>query len=144
MRKPPPFRSAHIDHRSHGTAVAAALGVAALLLCGSIPAQYVFDPSAAHELEKSGNKYFGSAKDDKGVLIAGVTVLLEADDTNYVLTTDEQGRFRTTLPGTIAPKDVKAKCWRDGYQFVRVNKRLAPKGALSPVQVDCVLRLAAT
>jgi hypothetical protein len=42
------------------------------VLCAA-HAQYLFDPSNADE-QAPGIRYFGSAKDDKGILIPGVTV----------------------------------------------------------------------
>jgi hypothetical protein len=108
-------------------------------------AQYSFDPSNPDE-QTPGIRYFGSAKDEKGVLIPGVTVLIVIGGrSSFVFVTDDQGRFRGTVPLTLpdsAPDTVAAKCSKTGYQFVKAIKRPG-MGAPKPyVQVDCVLHSA--
>jgi hypothetical protein len=102
-------------------------------------AQYSYDPTAADETGP-GIKYFGSAKDDKGALMQGVTVFIEGDSADYVFVTDDQGRFRGKLPPGTLPEKVMAKCFKFGFQTIAVNKRPGPQGPKPTVQVDCVLR----
>lgn len=108
--------------------------------CAPALAQYAYDPSAADELGKPGNLYFGSARDERGARVADVTIILETSQMNYTLVTDEQGGFRARLPLDVLPDGVKASCSRPGYVVVRVSKRLGPNRGKSPVQVDCLLR----
>lgn len=108
-------------------------------------AQYTYDPSNADE-QGPGIRYFGSAKDERGVLIPGVSVFIVIGGTSsFVFVTDDQGRFRGILPPALAgsaPDTVSAKCSKAGYQFVRAIKRPG-MGAPKPyLQVDCVLHSA--
>ena len=125
--------------------IAASLrATACLLALGTIApamAQYAHDPSNADE-QGPGIRYFGSAKDEKGSLLAGVTVLIEKAETTFVYVTDEQGRFRGTLPLNMAA-NVTAACSKPGFQTVRVVKRPGPPAPKQTVQVDCVLGVAA-
>jgi len=102
-------------------------------------AQYAFDPSAADE-QMHGIKYFGAAKDEKGSLIPGVTILLSASQTSFVFVTDDAGRFRGILPVDALPGNFSPKCSKAGFQFVKATKRPGLDGPKPYVQVDCVLR----
>jgi hypothetical protein len=137
-----PLRSGPIflGHR-RGQGLAGWCGIVALIVISSAAAQYSYNPAAADE-QQPGIRYFGSAKDDKGSLMAGVTVVLDTDQSSFVFITDEQGRFRGTLPLGTLPEKVAPKCSKAGFQFVRVSKRPAPAGPKPVVQVDCVLRRA--
>jgi hypothetical protein len=105
-------------------------------------AQYSFDPSNPDE-QTPGIRYFGAAKDEKGVLLPGVTVLIVIGGrSSFVFVTDDQGRFRGTVPLTLAdstPDTVAAKCSKMGYQFVRAIERPGLGAPRPYVQVDCVL-----
>ncbi len=118
-----------------------AFGLGALVMASSALAQYALDwEEEAHDGRDLGVRYFGSAKDEKGVLLPNVTFLLESKEANFVFVSDAEGRFRGTLPKDIAPGSVTPKCSKPGLELVRVNKRLGPKAAQASVQVDCVLR----
>ncbi len=135
------------DHRSTNPTSRRAVGGCAaflLTLAGADPAraQYAYDPSAADELEKPGNLYFGAARDESGARVPDATIILETSQMNYTLVTDEQGAFRAKLPLDVLPDGVRASCSRPGYVVVRVTKRLGLKKGKSPVQVDCLLRKA--
>jgi len=114
-------------------------GVAALTMISSASAQYVYNPANADE-QVNGIRYFGSAKDNNGALLQGVTILLDANILSYVAVTDEQGRFRVSLPldGWGADK-VLPTCFKSGFEVVRITKR-SGTGPRPTVQVDCVLR----
>jgi hypothetical protein len=117
------------------------LGLSALVLASSTSAQYALDwEEEAHDGRERGIRYFGSAKDEKGVLIPNVTFLLESKDASFVFVSDAEGRFRGHLPKDIPPNSVTPKCSKPGLEFVRVSKRLGPRAAEATVQVDCVLR----
>jgi hypothetical protein len=115
-------------------------GAAALTVSSCASAQYTFDPAAADEQGK-GVKYFGSAKDDKGSLIPGVTVLLTVGQNSFVFVTDDSGRYRGVLPLETLPKNISAKCSKNGFEFVRAIKRPGLDAPKPYVQVDCVLHL---
>jgi hypothetical protein len=114
-------------------------GAATLLLISPVPAQYSYDPAAADEQGPPGIRYFGSVKDDSGAFIPGATILLDSQQSSFVFVTDEQGRFRGTLPMDSQVSSVTTKCWKAGFQFIRISKRLGPQGLKPTVQVDCVL-----
>ena len=116
--------------------------VAAVMTASAAIAQYAYDPSNADEQGPSGIRYFGSAKDNHGVLLPGATIELSSYQSNFVFTTDEQGRFRAKLPPESGPDKVVTKCWKAGFEVVQVTKRLGPTGVEPTVQIDCVLRLA--
>lgn len=117
----------------------------ALLACSclALPALalaqiYSYSPNNADELP--GNVYFGSAKGSDGRFMAGVSVVLKTDMADFVMVTDESGRFRMTLPLEIKPAEVAASCSRRGYVLVKAQKR-SPRGkTLTPVEVNCVLQ----
>jgi hypothetical protein len=100
---------------------------------------YGYDPASTYK-DGPGNIYFGVARNASGNYVPGVTVILETRDVNFVLYTDDTGRFRTKLPLNVNPGDVTAHCSRNGYRAVKVIKRTPPAGRPSPVQVDCVLQ----
>lgn len=105
-------------------------------------AQYVYNPANADEGPSV--RFFGSAKDDNGALLSGVSILLQSGSLSVLIATNEQGRYRVDLPVDTQPDRVTAKCFRKGLETVRVNRRLAPKGPKVMVQLDCVLRAAGT
>lgn len=101
-------------------------------------AGYSFDPSIPRD-EKPGNVYFGSAKDANGDFLQGVTIILQTAMVEYVFVTDATGRFRVELDAAQKPADVKPRCSRAGYASGRATMRPPPGGALTPVEVNCVL-----
>lgn len=117
------------------------IGSLAFVLGATASAQYSFDPAADHE-QGPAIRYFGSAKDDRGILLPGVSIQIDSPDSVYVFVTDEQGRFRANLPLETVPEKVTVKCFRTGLQLVRVIKRPGPKTPRPTVQVDCILRQA--
>jgi hypothetical protein len=103
-------------------------------------AQYVYNPANADE--GPGIRYFGSVKDDRGALLPGVSIMISNDQATFLLTTDEQGRFRANLPLDMRPEVVTPKCFKVGYQLVQMSKRLGPTGPKVTVQVDCIMHAA--
>ena len=99
---------------------------------------YTYSPTNADE--QPGNVYFGSAKDADGRMLAGVTVVLTTTAADFVMVTDETGRFRMVLPLKYRPKDVSASCSRRGYELIRALKRPPRDESLTPVEVSCELR----
>ena len=71
-------------------------GVGLLLLLSSASAQYAFNtPGDDHE--ENSIHYFGSAKDDKGALLADVTFRLDAKTASFVFVTDAEGEISRCL-----------------------------------------------
>lgn len=99
---------------------------------------YSYSPNNADELP--GNVYFGAAKDSNGQFLAGVTVVLKTAVADFVLVTEESGRFRVKLPLETKPAEVAASCSRRGYVLVKALKRAPRSQGLTPVEVNCVLR----
>lgn len=133
-----------------GSRQRAALRPAVLLwLAGLLPAvpasaQYVFNPSAADELDKPGVHVFGVAKDERGRPVPDVLVVLEDIDTSFTLVTDQLGRYRARLPVGTTLRSVTATCSRPGYVALRVSKRPGATRPAGPsLQVDCLLRRSA-
>lgn len=125
--------------RSHRFPVTLVMIVAALAATTSAWAQYSFRAPDEAQL-KSMIRYFGSSKNEKGALLPSVTVKLDSDQSNYVFVTDEMGRFRAQLPLHATPEKTTVKCFREGFELVRVNVRPGPAAPSQTVQVDCVLR----
>ncbi len=121
----------------------AASALLATLLLSSASAQYNYDPGNADE-QVPGIRYFGSAKDDQGSLLSGVSILIDSPQAAFVFITDDQGRFHGNLPLDLGPDKVAPKCFKAGFQLVRMNKRPGPQGPKPTVQVDCVLRPASS
>jgi hypothetical protein len=98
-------------------------------------------PLDDHDETKS-IRYFGSAKDNRGALLAEVTVLLDTANVSRIFVTDTNGRFRAHLPLDTPMSAVTPNCAKEGYVVERVTKRPGPKLGRASVQVDCVLRRA--
>jgi hypothetical protein len=117
------------------------LAIAGLMASSAVCAQYAYDPTAADE-QGTGIRYFGSAKDENGSLLSGVSILIDSPSVAYAFMTDNQGRYRGKVDLDMTLDKVTFKCFKVGYEVVRVNKRPGPQGPNPTVQVDCVLRLA--
>ena len=110
--------------------------IAALMFAFPVSAQYSFDPNNADE-KSGGIKYFGSAKDDQGALLPGVTILIGRE---LVLVTDQQGRYRGSVDPMYTPDQTTIVCSKPGYKFVRAIKRPGPVGAArQTVEANCIL-----
>ena len=117
-------------------ALAGCIGLATLLTLSSASAQYSFNPNNADE-SGPGIKYFGSAKDDQGALLPGVTMIVAHA---YTMVTDETGRYRGNIDEMYTVENTPIGCSKPGYEFVRVVKRNGPtNGAKKTIQADCVL-----
>ncbi len=116
---------------------ALSFGLLSITLATSASAQYTFNPLNADE--QPGIRYFGSAKDEHGLMMAGVVITLDSPKLEYVLITDPQGRFHMMLDLSATADVVSASCSKPGFQVVRVTKRngIGPRPS---VQVDCVMR----
>lgn len=121
-----------------GLRIAAAIG-GGLLAIAPVHAQYNYDPAAADE-QLPGIRYFGSAKDERGSLLPGVSILIDSPQAAFVFVTDDLGRFHGNLPLDLGADKVAPKCFKVGFELIRVNKRPGPQGPKPTVQVDCVLR----
>lgn len=117
-----------------------------LALCGTMAsvintaalAQYVYNPNNADE--GPGIRYFGSAKDDNGALLPDVSIQIIGNNLTYMLITDAQGRYRQLVPLGMDTQKTTVRCFKAGYELVRLNKRLGPSAPKQTVQADCILR----
>src|ERR1700730_11603700 len=91
------------------SAVAVLCGIFALTLSASAWAQYTYRPPESDEHGET-IRYFGSSKDDKGVLLPVVTVEISAAQSTFVFVTDEMGRFHGHLPLSSAADKLSLKC----------------------------------
>jgi hypothetical protein len=121
-----------LRHRLLG---AAGMAFVALTTLPSAWAQYSYDPRNQDE-QGPGIKYFGSVKDDRGALLNGAVVMIQHE---YMLVSDDQGRFRSNLPANLPGEKVAVTCSHPGYQPIRIIKRLGPHGPKEIVEVDCVM-----
>jgi hypothetical protein len=117
------------------------MGLLTFGFAAAASAQYTYDPAADDE-QGPAIRYFGSAKDAKGTLLPGVSIEVDSEESAYVFVTDDQGRFHANLPLAAVPEKVTLKCFKTGFQLLRVSKRPGPKGPKPTVQVECVLRVA--
>jgi hypothetical protein len=112
------------------------------VLLGVVPAAfagwYGWDPSVPRE-HRPGNIYFGSAKDEDGRYLPGVTVVLVTPQVDFVTVTDPTGRFRLEVPKEVNDTDVSPRCSKNGYAVGRVIKRPPRADATTPVELNCLL-----
>ena len=95
-----------------------------------------FSPASNDSAE---NVYFGAAKDGDGNYVRGATVVVATSLMDFVAVTDDQGRFRLSLPVDITPSEVKARCSHNAYRDSRIVRRLPRGEALTPVEISCRL-----
>jgi len=121
--------------------IRAAVLASSFLALHSTPmsAQYRFNPANKDE-QTPGIRYFGSVKDENGVVISDATITLEANRVSFVIVTDELGRFHNTLALDMTADKVKVSCFKAGYKAIRLSKRPGVMGPRPTVQVDCVLQ----
>ena len=118
------------------TLICAVFVCSGLMFAAPASAQYSYNPNNADE-QGPGIKYFGSAKDDRGALPPGVSIIIQHE---IILVTDEQGRYRGNVDYIYTWDHTTVTCSKPGYSFVRVNKRPGPAGLKKKtVQADCIL-----
>jgi hypothetical protein len=110
-----------------------------MLLALPAMAQYTLESQTDHH-EASGVRYFGSARDDRGVFLADVSFILDSAQGSFVFLTDASGRFRGNLPLGTLSQEVTARCWKPGLKTVRLTRRKGPGSGAPSVQLDCTLR----
>lgn len=110
-------------------------------LSARVDAQYFFSSENQDE-QGPGIRYFGSAKDANGVPLSNATIVIDSGTLSIVVITDDLGRFHKKAPLRMTLDNVTIKCFKPGYQSLRMEKRpgFGPKPT---VQVDCVLRRSA-
>ena len=99
----------------------------------------IYLPDPKMDIDTAANTYFGSTKDTAGRFLSGVTVEFSAENTSYIMVTDDAGRFKLHIPKYFAPSALKFNCSKPCFVLARATKRRPPGGAVSPVQADCVL-----
>ena len=121
--------------------VCSRLVMALWLVTGQVSAAWaqLYMPDPKIDIDTATNTYFGSTKDTEGRFLSGVTVEFNADNTTYVMVTDDAGRYKLHIPKYFSPSQVKFNCSKPGFGLVRTTKRPPPAHALSPIQADCVL-----
>ena len=132
------------EHQIQGLVSWRALGLLCLSmwLSARVEAQYFFRPDNQDE-QGPGIRYFGSAKDANGVPLANASIVIDSGTLSFVMVTDDLGRFHKKVPVQMTLDKVAIKCFKPGYQSLRLEKRpgVGPKPT---VQVDCVLQSPAT
>ena len=99
-----------------------------------------FQPDDIHE---HGAPYFGDAKEIKAMApIEGVRFKMQLKGTMrfFVITTDEDGRFRRNGLGLdVDPEQVDVTCEKDGFRTIDVLRRRTSGSKNAPVEVECLL-----
>ena len=85
------------------------------------------------------NVHFGFVKNDVGRYVEGATVILAAQQLDFVAVTDAMGRFRMELPVDIDPDQVEPACSHPDYTSARIITRPPRGGATSPSELNCFL-----
>lgn len=115
-------------------------GALGLLISAPAWAQYTFNPANADE-QQPGVRWFGAVRSVDGERVVGATVRLQRERAAFLVVSGDDGRYRVDLPVEMTIDRVAITCFREGYEFVRLEKRAGPAGAKrTSVQADCVLR----
>lgn len=122
------------------TRILVGLAMLGLLISASASAQYTFNPANADE-QQPGVRWFGAVRGVDGERIVGATLRLQRERAAFLVVSGDDGRYRVDLPVEMTMDRVAISCFRDGYEFVRLEKRAGPAGGKrTSVQADCVLR----
>lgn len=103
-----------------------------------------FEELALHGLQANpnmGSPYFGFVRDDKGkgVNRASIT-FVEPSGSSMTVLTNILGHY--TVDGfdkSISSHDVEISCSKEGYEQLRVDRRVMEDRTLQPVEANCVL-----
>lgn len=98
------------------------------------------DPSIENDPARSGLVLFGSAKDQDGRYLSGVSVFVESGALSFVAFTNSLGRYRIqSIPPELQLRDLAITCSKPSYAQIKIEKRPAPIGAISPLEGNCFL-----
>jgi hypothetical protein len=126
----------------------AGVGIAAIAF-GTAPALAnggdFFEELALHGLQANpnmGSPYFGFARDARGRGINKATIVATVKSTGESQTADTNILGHYTMNGfdkAIASDDVEITCEKEGFEQVRVERRVMADRVLEPVEANCIL-----
>ena len=104
-----------------------------------------FEELALHGLQANpnmGSPYFGFIRDGRGRGINGATLVatVKTSGESQTVRTNILGHY--TLDGfdkSVASADVEISCEKDGFEQVRIERRVMEDRVLQPVEVNCTL-----
>jgi hypothetical protein len=95
------------------------------------------------DIAEHGTPYFGEAKNIKGLHpLEGVRFKAQLKGTFrfFVITTDDEGRFRRNgLGPDVNSDDVDVTCEKDGFGTVDLLRRRTSDKKNAPVEVECLM-----
>lgn len=125
-----------------GVAIAAAMfGAAPALANGGD----FFEELALHGLQANpnmGSPYFGFVRDARGRGVNGATLVATVKTSGEVKTVRTNILGHYTLDGfdkTVKSEDVEISCEKEGFEQVRVERRVMEDRTLQPVEANCSL-----
>ena len=119
------------------------------LIAGAVPALAnggdFFEELALHGLQENpnmGSPYFGFIRDARGRGVNGATLVatVKASGEKKTARTNILGHY--TLDGfdkSVSSDDVEITCEKDGFEQVRVERRVMIDRTLQPVEANCTL-----
>jgi hypothetical protein len=104
-----------------------------------------FEELALHGLQANpnmGSPYFGFIRDARGRGINGATLVatVKTSGVSQTVRTNILGHY--TLDGfdkSVSSEDVEISCEKDGFEQVRVERRVMEDRTLQPVEANCTL-----
>jgi hypothetical protein len=104
-----------------------------------------FEELALHGLQANpnmGSPYFGFIRDARGRGINGATLVVTVKGSGEKKTVRTNILGHYTLDGfdkTVSSEDVEITCEKDGFEQVRVERRVMIDRTLQPVEANCTL-----
>lgn len=103
-----------------------------------------FEELALHGLQENpnmGSPYFGFIRDERGKGINRAQISFTYGNSTKTATTNILGHYtQDGFDKTIASEDVEITCSKEGYEFVRVDRRVMIDRTLQPVEANCILK----
>jgi hypothetical protein len=123
--------------------------VVATLALGAAPALAnggdFFEELALHGLQANpnmGSPYFGFIRDARGRGVNGATLVATVKSSGETKTVRTNILGHYTLDGfnkAVSSDDVEITCEKDGFEQVRVERRVMQDRTLQPVEANCTL-----
>ena len=136
------MRQSRISGLGAGIVVATlALGAAPALANGGD----FFEELALHGLQANpnmGSPYFGFIRDARGRGVNGATLVATVKSSGETKTVRTNILGHYTLDGfnkAVSSDDVEITCEKDGFEQVRVERRVMQDRTLQPVEANCTL-----
>jgi len=119
------------------------------LIMGAVPALAnggdFFEELALHGLQENpnmGSPYFGFIRDARGKGVNGATLVATVKGSGEKKTARTNILGHYTLDGfdkSVSSDDVEITCEKDGFEQVRIERRVMIDRTLQPVEANCTL-----